>query len=94
MAGVFESVFLCAHSAYPRRILPWGLRCACLGTGWGFTPPNLAWVSDVRLVLGFGCTPPILAGVLGCVCWCACSTRTLPFLAWVCGAFGRIPVLT
>ena len=34
---------------------------------------------------GFGCAPPLLAGVLGCVCLCACSPCTPPPLAGVCG---------
>ena len=39
----------------------------------------------VCLGSGFGCAPPLLAGVLGCACWCACSRCTLPLLAGVCG---------
>ena len=35
--------------------------------------------------LGFGCAPPPLADVSGCVCWCAPSACTPPFLAGVCG---------
>ena len=34
---------------------------------------------------GFGCAPPLLAGVLGCACLCACSPCTPPLLAGVCG---------
>ena len=34
---------------------------------------------------GFGCAPPLLAGVLECVCWCACSPCTPPLLAGACG---------
>ena len=34
---------------------------------------------------GFGCAPPLLAGVLGCACLCACSPCTPPILAGVCG---------
>ena len=37
------------------------------------------------LVSGFGCAPPLLAGVFGCACWCVCSPYTPPFLAGVCG---------
>ena len=40
----------------------------------------------VCLDLGFGCAPPLLAGVLGCVCLCARSACTPPLLAGVCGA--------
>ena len=57
------------------RVLPlypatpgWGVRCGCVGLGWGF-----------------GCAPPLLAGVLGCVCMCACSPCTPPLLAAWCG---------
>ena len=39
----------------------------------------------VCLGSGFGCAPPLLAGVLGCACWCACSPRTPPLLAGACG---------
>ena len=34
---------------------------------------------------GFGCAPPLLAGVLGCACLCASSPCSLPLLAGVCG---------
>ena len=36
---------------------------------------------------GFGCAPPLLAGVLGCVCVCLCvhSACTPPILAGLCG---------
>ena len=33
---------------------------------------------------GFGCAPPLLAGVLACACLCACSLCTPPLLAGVC----------
>ena len=39
----------------------------------------------VCLGSGFGCAPPLLAGVLGCACLCACSPSTPPLLAGVCG---------
>ena len=39
----------------------------------------------VFLGSGFGCAPPLLAGVLGSACWCACSPCTPPLLARVCG---------
>ena len=39
----------------------------------------------VCLGWGFGCAPPLLAGVLGCPCLCACSPCTPPLLAGVCG---------
>ena len=37
------------------------------------------------LGLRFCCAPPLLAGVLGCVCLCARSTCAPPLLAWLCG---------
>ena len=45
--------------------------------GWGVRP------GCVFLGSGFGCTPPLLAGVLGCACLCACSPCTPPLLAGV-----------
>ena len=40
----------------------------------------------LRLGSGFGCAPPLIAGVLGpCVCLCAPSACTPPLLAGVCG---------
>ena len=41
------------------------------------------WVCVFRP--GFGCAPPFLAGVLGCVFWCVRCSCTLPILAGVCG---------
>ena len=42
----------------------------------------------VLLGSGFGCAPPLLAGVLGCAYFSACSPCTLPLLAGVCGVGG------
>ena len=42
---------------------------------------------------GFAFTPPILAGLSGCVCFCAHSACTPPILAGVCGACVRVWVL-
>ena len=39
----------------------------------------------VCLRLGFGCAPPVLAGVVGCVFGCLRSVCTPPILAGVCG---------
>ena len=39
----------------------------------------------VCLGSGFGCAPPLLAGVLGCACLCVCPPCTPPLLAGVCG---------
>ena len=56
--------------------------------GWG------VWCGCLCLGWGFGCAPPLLAGVLGCACLCACSPCTPPLLAGVCGvgvcAWGRV----
>ena len=41
----------------------------------------------VSLGSAFGCAPPLLAGVFGCVCRCAPSACTPPFLAGVCGVW-------
>ena len=47
--------------------------------GWG------VWCGCRCSGSGFGCAPPLLAGVLGCACLCACSPCTPPLLAGVCG---------
>ena len=39
----------------------------------------------VCLAWDFFLTPPILAGMLGCLCWCACTTCTPSILAALCG---------
>ena len=64
-------------------LLVWALRLHPATPGWGARP------GCVCLGFGFGCTPPLLAGVLGCVCagvgallaprhsWLACAP-------WVC----------
>ena len=49
----------------------WGVRvCVCSCARYACTLPLLARVCGVGLCLGlgFGCAPPLLAGVLGCVC--------------------------
>ena len=51
--------------------------------GWG------AWCGCVCLNSGFGCTPPLLAGVLGSVCACVCAPLVprhswLGCAVWVC----------
>ena len=47
--------------------------------GWG------VWCGCVCLGSGFGCAPPLLAGVLGCVCVCVRAPLVpLPLLAGVC----------
>ena len=53
------------------------LRLYLATTGWNVRRPRVCFSS------GFGCAPPFLAGVLGCVC--ARSACTPPLLAGVCG---------
>ena len=48
------------------------------------TPGWRARCGCVCLGSGFGCAPPLLAGVLGCACLCARSACTPPVLAGVC----------
>ena len=47
--------------------------------GWG------VWCGSVCLGSGYGCAPPVLAGVVGCACLCARSACTPPVLAGVRG---------
>ena len=67
----------------------WGVGvCVCLCARPACTPPLPGW--GVRcgrgcLGSGFGCGPPLLAGVMGCARLCACSPCTPPLLAGVCG---------
>ena len=61
----------------------WGLGCVCLGTGLGLAPAFLARVCAVcGWAWGSDCTPPFLAGVLGCVWLCARSSCTPPPPGW------------
>ena len=46
--------------------------------------PRHSWLGCACLGSGFGCAPPLLAGVLGCACLFACSACTPPLLARVC----------
>ena len=66
----------------------------CLGTGFGLHPaiPGSGSLC-VYSGWGFAFTLPILAGVFECVCWCARSAFNPPFMAGICGAFIRVPVL-
>ena len=96
---------LLLHPATPG----WAVRrgCVCLGSGFGCTPPLLAWVLGcvcvgVRAPLAprhfwLGCAPWVCVFGLGsrlrpatpgwgvglCVCWCGRSACTPPLLAWV-----------
>ena len=65
-------------------VLVCALRLSPATPGWGLR------CGCVCLGSGFGCAPPLLAGVLGCVCWCACSPCTPPLLAGVCGVGVRV----
>ena len=53
--------------------------------GWG------VWCGCVCLGSGFGCAPPLLAGVLGCVCVCL-PAPLVPRLSWL-GCVVRVCVL-
>ena len=57
----------------------WALPLYLATPGWGVRR------GCVCLGSGFGCAPPLLAGVLGCACWFACSPCTPPLLPGVCG---------
>ena len=60
-------------------VLVCALRLYPATPGWGVR------CGRVCLGSGYGCAPPLLAGVLGCACWCAHSACTPPLLAGVCG---------
>ena len=68
------------------------LRLSLVFPGWGVR------CGCVFVGSGFGCAPPLLAGVLGCVCWCACSPCNPPPLVGVCGvgvcAWSRVSAAT
>ena len=56
-------------------VLACALRLHPVDPGWG------AGCGCVRLGSGFCCAQPLLAGVLGCACLCACPPCTPPLLA-------------
>ena len=60
-------------------VLACALRLYLASPGWGVRCGCLCLGS------GFGCAPPLLAGVLGCACLCARSACTPPLLAGLCG---------
>ena len=75
-------------SAAPRhsRLGCWGVRVlVCALRLYGATPGWALRCGCVCFRSGFGCAPPLLAGVLGCACLCARSACTPPLLAGVCG---------
>ena len=95
LAGVLGCVCVCAWaqvSAAPRdsSLGCWGV-CVfvCPLRLFPATPGLGVWCGCVCLGSGFGCAPPLLAGVLGCVCVCV-PTPLVPchswlgFAAWVC----------
>ena len=63
-------------------VLVWALPLYPATPGWGVRRGCVCFGS------GFGCAPPLLAGMWGCACWCACSPCTrhswLGCAAWVC----------
>ena len=84
-------VRVCALRLYPATPC-WGVRCrcACLGSGFGCAPPLLASMLGFAFLCALSArTPPLLAGVWGCVCvrvlallvprhsWLGCAS-------WVC----------
>ena len=60
-------------------VLVCALRLYPAAPGWGV---QCGWVC---LGSGFGCAPPLLAGLLRCACLCAPSTCIPPLLAGLCG---------
>ena len=101
VAGVC-GVGVCAWawvSTAPRHLsLGYSCVCLCVCVRHRLCPATPGW--DVRsgcacLGSGFGCAPPLLAGVLGCVCQCAPSACTPQLLARGCGVWvwcGLAPV--
>ena len=91
LAGVLGCVCACVSAPLAARH-SW-LVCAVwtcvLGLGFRLRPATPGWgvrCGCVWLGSGFGCAPPLLAGVLGfCVCLCVRSACTPPLLAGVCG---------
>ena len=63
----------------------WVCVFVCLLPLYPATPRRGARPGCVCLGWGFGCNPPLLAGVLGCACLCVCPPLTPPLLAGVCG---------
>ena len=61
----------------------WGRLCVCSSTGFHFFPTAVAGMCAPGM--GYDCTLPILAAVLGCVCLCASSACTPQVLAGVGG---------
>ena len=80
-------------SAAPRHSwLGCAVSACVLGLWFGLRPATLgrgARCGCVSLGSGFGCAPPLLAGVLGCVCACVCAPLVprpscLGCAVWVC----------
>ena len=99
--GLWTLAFLlvcgaCVGVWFPRQpCQPWlGSRVRVLGYGFRLRPDTPTWRSwGVCFGLGFAFTPPILAGLLGCVPLYTRSASTPPFQAGVCGACVRARVL-
>ena len=84
LGGVRGACALVWFLAFTRPVLAGVVACVCwrsqpANPGWG------VWYGRVCLGPGFSCAPLFLPGLLGCVCWCACSAGTQPVLARVCG---------
>ena len=72
----------------PPGIPGWGVGVCVFVCALCLYPTNPGWVvrcGCACLGSGCGCAPLFLAELLGCVFGCACSTRTPPILAGVCG---------
>ena len=93
LAGVFECVCLCARSARTPPFL--AVACGVCVRARVLAVPRQLWTGVLGAGLGFAFTPPILAGVLGCVCLCALSACTPLVLGQVCGVgvCARVQVL-
>ena len=94
-------VFVCAPvSAAPNHSWRgcWGVcMLVCVLPSYPATPGWGVRCGFGCLGSGFGCAPPLLAGVLGCACLCACSLGSPQLLAGVCGvgvcAWARVLVV-
>ena len=82
--GVWVCMFVCALSLFPAD--PSCGSSVCVFEYWLLPhPASPGWNSwFVCLGTGFAFNPPILAWLLGCVCFCARSARTWPIRAGVC----------
>ena len=92
LAGVLGCVGLCARSVLVPRLSWLGCAvCVCvLVLGFRLRSPSPGCGVGVCMCLcaRSACTPPLLAGVLGCVCACVCvplvpATEAVPRTSWL-----------